>query len=71
MALVRAIEAHASQLGRPAIYLNAPNSLTPFYEALGWRVVERAYGAKHLNVMQRLLKFDCASGQGQIRSTGK
>jgi len=27
-----------------------------FYEALGWRVVERAYGPKRLNIMERLLE---------------
>jgi predicted N-acetyltransferase YhbS len=53
--LVRAVEAHANQLGHPAIYLNAADSLTHFYEALGWQVVERAYGRKQLNIMQRLL----------------
>jgi len=63
VALVRAIEVHASQLGHAAIYLNAADSLTRFYEALGWRVVERAYGRKQLNIMQRLLEFDRASGQ--------
>jgi predicted N-acetyltransferase YhbS len=60
-ALVRAVEVHASQLGHPAIYLNAADALARFYEALGWRVVERAYGRKQLNIMQRLLKFDRAS----------
>lgn len=63
VALVRAVEAYASQLGHPAIYLNAGDSLAPFYEALGWRVVERAYGRKQLNIMQRLLNHDRASGQ--------
>lgn len=53
--LVRAVEAHAGRLGHPAIYLNAADALVRFYEALGWRVVERAYGRKQLNIMQRLL----------------
>jgi predicted N-acetyltransferase YhbS len=55
-ALVRAVETHASQLGYPAIYLNAAGALTSFYEPLGWRVIERAYGCKQLNVMQRMLE---------------
>ena len=54
-ALVRAVEAHASRLGHPAIYLNAADALARFYEALGWRIVERSYGRKQLNIMQRLL----------------
>jgi GNAT superfamily N-acetyltransferase len=53
VALVQAIENLASSLGYPAIYLNAANALVPFYEALGWRVVERGYGPKQLNIMQR------------------
>jgi predicted N-acetyltransferase YhbS len=55
VALVRAVEAHASLLGYSAIYLNAADALVRFYEALGWRVVERAYGRKQLNIMQRFL----------------
>jgi GNAT superfamily N-acetyltransferase len=54
--LVRAVEALASQQGYPAIYLNAADSMAPFYEALGWRVVERGYGPKRLNIMERLLE---------------
>lgn len=59
--LVRIVEAHASHLGHPAVYLNAANPLVPFYEALGWRIVERAYGPKQLNIMQRLSKFGFGS----------
>ena len=55
VALVGAVEAHARRLGHPALYLNAADALAGFYEALGWRVVERAYGRKRLNIMQRLL----------------
>src|SRR5690242_18961907 len=55
VALFRAIEAHGSTLGYPAIYLNAAAPLVPFYESLGWRVIERAYGLKQLNIMQRSL----------------
>jgi predicted N-acetyltransferase YhbS len=54
VALVRAVENLASRLGYPAIYLNAADALVPFYEALGWCVVERGYGPKQLNIMQRL-----------------
>lgn len=53
VALVCAIEAHARLLGHPAIYLNAADALARFYEALGWRFVERAYSRKQLNIMQR------------------
>jgi predicted N-acetyltransferase YhbS len=52
MALVRAVEAEAQRLGHPTLYLNAADRLAPFYEALGWRVVERGYGPKQLNIMQ-------------------
>jgi predicted N-acetyltransferase YhbS len=55
VALVRAVEAHARVLGHPATYLNAADALARFYEALGWRVVERAYGRKQLNIMERNL----------------
>ena len=55
VALVRAVEAHASQLGHAALYLNAADAMAPFYEALGWRVIERGYGRKELNIMQRSL----------------
>jgi GNAT superfamily N-acetyltransferase len=34
VAPVRAIEAHASRLGHPAIYLNAADALTRPYDAL-------------------------------------
>jgi predicted N-acetyltransferase YhbS len=51
--LVHAVEAHARLLHRPAIYLNAADALARFYEALGWQVVERAYGRKQLNIMRR------------------
>jgi predicted N-acetyltransferase YhbS len=60
--LVRTVEAQASRLGHPAIYLNAADALTGFYEALGWRIVERGYGHKRLNIMTQLLQPDCASG---------
>lgn len=53
VALVRTIERLASRLGHPAIYLNAADALVPFYEALGWLVVERGYGPKQLNIMRR------------------
>jgi predicted N-acetyltransferase YhbS len=54
--LVRAVEALARLLGYPAVYLNAADAMARFYEALGWRVVERAYGPKRLNIMERLLE---------------
>jgi GNAT superfamily N-acetyltransferase len=63
VALVRAVEAHAGQLGHAAIYLNAADAVARFYERLGWRVVERAYGRKQLNIMQRCCRLDRASGQ--------
>jgi GNAT superfamily N-acetyltransferase len=53
VALVRAVEAEAQRLGHPTLYLNAADRLVAFYEALGWRVVERAYGPKQLNIMRR------------------
>jgi predicted N-acetyltransferase YhbS len=55
VALVRAAEAQACRLGHAALYLNAADALARFYEALGWRIVERGYGRKRLNIMQRLL----------------
>jgi predicted N-acetyltransferase YhbS len=55
VALVRSVETHANRLGHSAIYLNAADPVTPFYERLGWQVVERAYGRKQLNIMQRRL----------------
>jgi len=54
-ALVRAVESHASRVGYSAIYLNAADVFAPFYEQLGWRVVERGYGPKRLSILQRLL----------------
>jgi predicted N-acetyltransferase YhbS len=55
-ALVRAVEAHARHLGHAVIYLNAADATTGLYEKLGWQVVERAYGRKQLNIMQRVLE---------------
>jgi hypothetical protein len=54
VALVRVVESLASSLEYPSIYLNAADALVPFYEGLGWHVVERRYGPKQLNIMQRL-----------------
>jgi predicted N-acetyltransferase YhbS len=51
--LVRAIEHLAGNLGYPAIYLNAADALVPFYETLGWHVIERGYGPKQLNILRR------------------
>lgn len=53
VALVRAVEDYGNSLGDSAIYLNAADPLVPFYETLGWRVIERDYGSKKLNIMQR------------------
>jgi predicted N-acetyltransferase YhbS len=55
VALVRAIEAHARNLGYGTIYLNAGDPVAAFYQALDWRIVERDYGRKRLNIMQRAL----------------
>ena len=55
-ALVRAVEAHARQLGYATIYLNAADATAGLYEKLGWQIVERAYGRKQLNIMRRLLR---------------
>jgi GNAT superfamily N-acetyltransferase len=52
-ALVRALEQHAAGLGYRALYLNAMPARTSFYQAIGWRVVETAYGPHGLNVMRR------------------
>jgi len=52
--LVRAVEAYASRLGYAAVYLNAADAVTGFYERLGWQIIERAYGPKRLNIMRRL-----------------
>ncbi len=54
-ALVRAVEAHANELGHAAIYLNAADVTAGLYEKLGWAIVERGYGPKRLNIMRRLL----------------
>jgi len=54
-ALVRAIETHASLLGCRTLYLNAGDPVAAFYETLDWRIVERGYGRKRLNIMQRSL----------------
>jgi predicted N-acetyltransferase YhbS len=54
--LVRAVESHASNLGYGVIYLNAADPLVPFYEALGWRLAERGYAPKRLNILQRSLR---------------
>jgi GNAT superfamily N-acetyltransferase len=54
-ALVRAVEAHARQLGHAVIYLNARDATAGLYEKLGWQIVERAYGRKQLNIMRRPL----------------
>ncbi|WP_439400326.1 GNAT family N-acetyltransferase (plasmid) [Bradyrhizobium sp. PMVTL-01] len=54
--LVQAAEAHGRGLGFSEIYLNAADPLVVFYEALSWKVVERDYGPKHLNIMRRRLK---------------
>ena len=55
-ALVRAVEAHARELGHAVIYLNATDAVAGLYERLGWQIVERAYGRKRLNIMQRVLE---------------
>jgi len=55
VALVRAIEKHASLLGCRTLYLNAGDPMAAFYETLDWRIVERGYGRKRLNIMQRSL----------------
>ena len=52
-ALVRAVEQHAAGLGFSALYLNAMPARTSFYEAIGWVVVETAYGPHGLNIMRR------------------
>jgi GNAT superfamily N-acetyltransferase len=54
-ALVRAVEAHARDLGHTTIYLNAADATAGLYEELGWQIVERAYGRKQLNIMRRSL----------------
>ncbi|HEX8168794.1 MAG TPA: GNAT family N-acetyltransferase [Beijerinckiaceae bacterium] len=54
-ALVQAVERHAAGLGFDRLYLNAVPSRTSFYEPLGWKVVERAYGPHRLNIMRRAL----------------
>jgi predicted N-acetyltransferase YhbS len=54
-ALVRAVEANARRLGHAVVYLNAADPVVGLYEALGWQVVERGYGPKQLNIMQRRL----------------
>jgi hypothetical protein len=50
---VRAVEQHAAGLGSRALYLNAMPARTSFYEAIGWVVVETAYGPHGLNIMRR------------------
>jgi len=55
VALVRAIERHARVLGCGTLYLNAGDPVAAFYETLDWRIVERGYGRKRLNIMQRTL----------------
>ena len=55
-ALVRAVEAHAAQFRYPAIYLNAAEAMTGFYERLGWQIIECSYGRKQLNIMRRLIR---------------
>jgi len=52
-ALVRALEQHAAGLGFRALYLNAMPARTSFYDAIGWVVVETAYGPHGLNIMRR------------------
>jgi GNAT superfamily N-acetyltransferase len=54
-ALVRALEQHAAGLGFRDLYLNAVPARISFYDALGWEIVEREYGAHGLNVMRRVL----------------
>ncbi|MGA2999789.1 GNAT family N-acetyltransferase [Bradyrhizobium sp.] len=54
--LVRAVEAHAGDLGHTTIYLNAADATAGLYERLGWQVVEHAYGRKQLNIMQRIIR---------------
>jgi GNAT superfamily N-acetyltransferase len=66
-ALVRSVEAQASRLGCPTLYLNTADALTGFYEALGWRIVERAYGRKRLNIMTQLLQPGRISGSGMVK----
>ena len=77
MALAGAAETHAIQRGHSAIYLKAADSLTGFYEALGWRIVERAYGWKQLNIMKRCCTLHRASGwpasvlKAEVLATGQ
>ena len=54
-ALVRAIERHAAGLGFGQLYLNAIPDRTPFYQGLGWSVIESGYGEHGLNIMHRVL----------------
>jgi predicted N-acetyltransferase YhbS len=56
VALVRAVEVHAARLGHSMLYLNAGDATAPFYQGLGWEIVERRYGRKRLNIMRRALK---------------
>jgi hypothetical protein len=42
-----------NSLGYSTLYLNAAEQLVPFYETLGWRVVERDYGWKKLYIVRR------------------
>src|ERR1700761_6970388 len=43
VALVRAVELHAGRLGHAKLHLNAGDATSPFYEGLGWQIVERGY----------------------------
>lgn len=54
-ALVGGLEQHAAGLGFRALYLNAMPARTSFYEAIGWVVVETAYGPHGLNIMHRVI----------------
>jgi predicted N-acetyltransferase YhbS len=55
VALVRAVETQAARLGHSVLYLNAGDATAPFYQGLGWQIVERGYGRKRLNIMRRVL----------------
>jgi GNAT superfamily N-acetyltransferase len=55
-ALVHAVEAHAHHLGHATLYLNAADATAGLYEKLGWRIVERGYGRKRLNIMRRSIR---------------
>jgi GNAT superfamily N-acetyltransferase len=71
-AIVRALEARASELGVTTMYLSV-GAAEAFYRRLGWRVIERvnSYGVKEVAVMAKDLPLIEARSQADRSASTK